>query len=148
MFIIELLSFLVMNLFRPFENGNLTLYYPITIDRNGRMYNPGTFNIVNSTFFRQCLVSAKADVTRSCWPIIKDIRDIISVLSVSQKGTKEYIKYQYYQGLFRQANPRVFLDATGSMLQIYSLLFGDLKLAHFTNLGTDQYDPVVKISEH
>ena len=119
------------------SRGVLTLYYPLSVDRVGRMYRTGPLNITNSKFFR---------VRRRGWPKalgrqiakVGDM-DVHSWIALTRKeadlGTKGYLMSAYSRRLKPGAPDRCFVDATSSMIQIYSLLFADYEMALFSNLG-------------
>jgi len=144
-FILELLVFKVFTLFNSFQNnGLLHLYYPIHLDRIGRMYNFGMFNIVNSKFMRQVIKSDR----EQCEPDIELktlINEKIEILEKKGDLNETLLKLQYYKNLLTQKGSIVFLDATASMLQIYSILFADIHIAKITNLGEESYDPYIEI---
>lgn len=101
----EMAAFNIVYAINPFdESGTMELYFPLHVDRVGRMYNWGVFNIVNSLFFRKLLVENR--------------------------------------GSFKK---KIFLDATSSMLQIYSMLFGDTKMAIASNLHIEKFDPYMEV---
>lgn len=67
-----------------------------------------------------------------------------------QYGRLNIVNSKFLRTLLRGENGTelVFYDATSSMIQIYSILFGDIQIAKFSNLGSEgPYDPVMKISE-
>ena len=128
---------------------SIPLYLPIHVDRVGRMYNMGILNVVNSKFFRTCLISDSPEVNKTY--NTKLFKDLYNFTNEKNVVDKDFLTNQKYLNLVEAPNVNriIFLDATASMLQITALLFGDKKLACYSNLGADgPYDPVIELTKY
>jgi hypothetical protein len=104
-----------------------TLYYPLHIDRVGRHYQKGESNVTNASFLRPLLLPHTLQVSKICFKAIPDItkKDFLTPLSGEIRPTSIYIEKSKRDGVCSL----IWLDAKASVLQILSLLTGDIKLA-------------------
>jgi len=142
------------------SNGTMKLFFPISVCTSLRMFNQGSSNLINNKNFR-LLAIPSGDVT-SITPEADEIyRFYLTVQKTKVRGLSEALpkkqieyaqvdetfrdpfKFTFYRDKYLSGESfLIWVDATASVMQIYSLLFGDAIIAKRCNLLGGEYRDV------
>lgn len=136
----------------------LVLYFPIHVDTSLRMYHSNTTNLVGNKVLRLFRV----DIPRafeeesdlifrfylSCQ--IRRVNSASSALSkkqiieaVPEPHWRDSLKFSHYRDKYLLGEDfLIWVDATACVIQLYSVLFGDIKYAKWSNLLGGDYSDV------
>lgn len=125
----------------------LKVYLPLQVDRVGRLHCNGILNINGSKFYRQILTLPEEEIEDQQASESRLQECTERRTRTTDKSCKNYTITKYLEGLKGKKDRKVvFVDATRSIIQIYSLLFADLKIRKLRNLGKEgPFDPVIEI---
>lgn len=160
----DLIFLLVFKKSFSFQGQDIAkVYFPIMLDVSLRMYNKGIMNIYDNKLLRH-LVTFKSSHHFNSNISKKNTRFVLESILTKNGISKEKtfvneifknpelktIKSKLLEiKINKEKFKLVWLDATASAIQIYSMLFGCINLANWTNLGsTEEYiDVYTRITE-